>query len=152
MILILMIVSRLMEGLNSYLPLGDEAFDAGLQRLGVRNKVLLDTQTPNSPDVNINDLGFFRALDAAFRNESCADEAVIIRLVDLAYQHFNCARINHVWISLLVVLNEIIRHGGGNDFLLPHLRKERQDREGELPIVLRGIKHANELLYLHDDL
>jgi hypothetical protein len=40
----------------------DPALLQGLQQVGIENKVLLYSQPSNSPDTNINDLGFFRAL------------------------------------------------------------------------------------------
>ena len=52
------------DGAKLHIHPTDEAFLAGLAALGVENKLLLYTQPANSPDTNINDLGFFRALQS----------------------------------------------------------------------------------------
>jgi hypothetical protein len=49
----------------------------------------------------------------------------IIQYVSLAYQEYDQAKINDIWLSLMGVLNSIIECHGGNDFKLPHLAEER---------------------------
>jgi hypothetical protein len=77
-----------------------------------------------SPDTNINDLGFFSALQASYqRGGTPNDESGIIQYVSLAYQEYDQAKINRIWLTLMAVLNLIIEHHGGNDFRLPHIKK-----------------------------
>ena len=53
---------------GSVIEENDVEFETGLSELNVENKILVYTQCANSQDVNINDLGFFRALDAEYQN------------------------------------------------------------------------------------
>ena len=55
------------DGPNSHIVPDDAEWVQGLEDLGVGNKIILYNQPPNLPDLNINDLGLFRALDAAYR-------------------------------------------------------------------------------------
>jgi hypothetical protein len=61
------------------------------------------------------------------------DESGIIQYVSLAYQEYDPAKINRIWLTLMAVLNLIIDHHGGNDFRLPHLKKGVLDVAGQLP-------------------
>ena len=46
------------DGPQSHIKPDDEKWLDGLQQKGLENKLLLFTQPPNSPNLNINDLGF----------------------------------------------------------------------------------------------
>ena len=74
------------DGPNSHISADDKKFEEGLRRLNVENKILIYTQPPNSPDLNINDLGFFRAIDAAYRQYNPSTEEDIVRYVLRAYE------------------------------------------------------------------
>ncbi|KAK8558492.1 hypothetical protein V6N13_103666 [Hibiscus sabdariffa] len=61
-------------------------------------------QPPNSPDLNVLDLGYFRAIQSLQHQESPT------------------------------TIDELVN--GGNNFKLPHIGKQRMERNGELPIQL----------------
>ena len=60
-------------GAPTHIDPDDELLLQGLQELDIENKVQLYTQPANSPDCNINDLGFFWALQALYqkKNREC---------------------------------------------------------------------------------
>ena len=60
----------------------------------------------------------------------------IITYVQQSYEQYPRQRINHVWLTLMAVMNEIIDCNGGNDFDIPHLAKEVLERRNKLPIAL----------------
>ena len=126
------------DGPNSHIQPDDEQWNAGLRNLGVENKILLYTQPPNSPDLNINDLGFFRALDAAYRKFSPRTAEEIISYVQRAYREYPRENIDKIWLSLMACMNEIIDHHGDNDYKVPHLGKDDMlRRSGQLPTTLK---------------
>ena len=61
---------------------------------------------------------FFSALQASYQGlpNTPHDETGIIQYVSLAYQQYDPAKINRIWLTLMAVLNLIIEHHGGNDF------------------------------------
>ncbi|GMJ01565.1 hypothetical protein HRI_003825700 [Hibiscus trionum] len=61
-------------------------------------------QPPNSPDLNVLDLGYFRAIQSLQHQESPTN------------------------------IDELVN--GANNYRLPHMGKERLERNGELPIQL----------------
>lgn len=137
------------DGPQTHIAADDELFEKGLEELGLENKIVLYTQPANSPDCNINDLGFFRALEADYRRYSPRDETQIIEYVTKSYWDFCPKKINHVWLSLMAVYNQIIDHHGDNNFKIPHLNKVRLERQGELPHVLPITETAYEYLALN---
>ena len=93
------------------------------------------TQSPNSPDTNILDLGFFRAIQS-FNDHCSANEEELIKSVEKAYGEYPWQKLNHVWLTLQSCLNMIIENDGGNDYKIPHMGKESMERRGLLPRVL----------------
>ena len=140
------IIRMQQDGAKSHIHPTDEAFLAGLAALGVENKLLLYTQPANSPDTNINDLGFFCALQSMFHRLCPNDEQQIIEYVEETYNEYDYKKINYIWLTLMGCYNEIIRCHGDNNYKVPHLGKERLDRRGELPTVLPVIEEALDLL------
>ena len=64
------------------------------------NKVYLDTQPANSPDLNVNDLGLFAALQALYE-KSCPKNALeLIEQVKKAHRDFPAQKINHLFLTL----------------------------------------------------
>ena len=49
-----------------------------LKPMGLKGKIKLVTQPPNSPDTNVNDLGFFRALQSLAWKKTAADVPQLI--------------------------------------------------------------------------
>jgi hypothetical protein len=97
-------------------------------------KVRLVTQPPNSPDCNLNDLGFFAALQALYYNEAPNDTKELIGMVMKAYEDFQSEKINRIWLTYMSCLNQIIECHGDNDYAIPHLKKTKI---GCLPKTLR---------------
>ena len=103
------------------------------------------TQSPNSPDTNILDLGFFRAIQL-FNNDCPANEEELIKLVEKAYGEYPLHKLNHIWLTLQSCLNMIIGNDGGNDYKIPHMGKESMEMRGLLPRVLDITPTANAWL------
>jgi hypothetical protein len=124
------------DGAPTHIDAADDLLLQGLQELEIENKVLLYTQPANSPDCNINDLGFFRALQALYQKSTPSNVGEIINNVQEAYEAYDHKKINRIWLSLQCCLNQIIEHHGNNDYKLVHMQKERLEREGQLPVTL----------------
>ena len=133
------------DGAGSHLDPNDQQLQDGLAALNMANKVVLYTQPANSPDVNINDLGFFRALQALYYRSTPGNAGEIIACVELAYQAYDSSKINRIWLTLMCCLNQILEHDGNNNYKIPHMGKDRLERIGQLPITIpvcaTGINH-----------
>ena len=93
------------------------------------------TQLPNSPDTNILNLGFFRAI-LLFNDDCPANEEELIKSVEKAYGEYPLRKLNHVWLTLQSCLNMIIKNDGGNDYKILHMGQESLEWRGLLPRVL----------------
>lgn len=99
-------------------------------------KILIYLQAANSPDTNLNDLGFFRALQSMSWKKDAADVTELINNVMRTYMDYDSKRINHCFLTLMSILNQIIDHGGDNNYKIPHMGKLALERVGQLPVTL----------------
>ena len=128
------------DGAKSHINTDDEEFRQAIQDQELNAG--LYTQAANSPDVNLLDLGFFRAIqsvnDAAPKNKE-----ELIQSVQLAYANYPRNRLNQTWLTLQSVFNQIILCNGDNKYDIEHLSKEKLERAGKLPNVLDVVDEAS---------
>lgn len=125
------------DGAKSHIdPEEDEEWMEYMETLAVEEKITLYTQPPNSPDTNLNDLGFFAALQARYYAEAPGNSLEIISMVEKAFDEFDPKKINRIWLTYLSCLNQIIRNNGGNQYKIPHMKKDKLERENRLPLTL----------------
>ena len=121
------------DGAKSHILEDDVLFMEAVDKIGLNLTVF--AQSPNSPDTNILDLGFFRAIQS-FNNDCPANEEELIKSFEKAYGEYPYCKLNRVWLTLQSCLNMIIENDGGNDYKIPHMGKESMERRGLLPGVL----------------
>ena len=115
------------DGAKSHILEDDEEFKEAVDEIGLNLTVY--TQSPNSPDTNILNLGFFRAIQS-FNDDCPANEEELIKLVEKAYGEYPSCKLNHVWLTLQSCLNMITENDCGNDYKIPHMGKESMERRG----------------------
>ena len=96
----------------------------------------LVNQPGQSPDLNILDLGFFRAIQSIKDQMSYKDEDKLIKAVEEAYNTYDPILLNYIFLSLQNCMIEILKCKGNNNYKLPHMNKASLDRQGKLPVVL----------------
>ena len=121
------------DGTKSHILEDNVEFKEAVDEIGLNLTVF--TQSPNSPDTNILNLGFFRAIQS-FNNDCPANDEELIKSVEKSYGEYPLHKLNHVWLTLQSCLNLIIGNDGGNDYKIPHMGKESMERRGLLPRVL----------------
>ena len=122
------------DGAKSHINTDDEEFREAIQDQELNAG--LYTQA-SSPDVNLLDLGFFRAIQS-FNDAAPKNEEELIQSVQLAYTNYPRKRLNRTWLTLQSVFNQIILC---ND--IEHLSKEKLKRPGKLPNVLDVVDEAS---------
>ena len=131
------------DGAKNHIREDDKLFNDALEENGVNAE--LYTQSMNSPDVNLFDLGFFRAIqsfnDAVLRNE----EELIAAVCD-AYDKYPKEKINQTWLTLQCCFNKIITDHGDNDYHIDHIAKEKLEQSGNLPNVIDVVDDTEHLL------
>jgi len=114
----------------------DDYISEALELLGLTDKISLYTQPANSPDLNICDLGLFNAMQQAYWDESPKNAVEIIECVERTYRNYDPKKINFIFLTLLSIYNEVIEGHGDNHYIIPHMGKERLEREGNLPVTV----------------
>ena len=130
-------------GAKNHIHEDDKLFNDALEENGVNAE--LYTQSANSPDVNLLDLGFFRAMQS-FNNAAPRNEEELIEAVSEAYDKYPREKINRTWLTLQCCFNQIITHHGDNDYHIDHIAKEKLEQNGNLPDVMDVVDNAEHLL------
>lgn len=114
--------------------------------------IQLICQPPNSPDTNVNDLGWFRAIQSLQVDTASYNVDQLVNNVLLSYERLEHETLNNVFLSLQNCMTEIMKAKGGNNYKVPHMGKAALIRQGNLPetlevdenIVREGILHLIE--------
>lgn len=95
-------------------------------------------QPPNSPDCNILDLGFFVSIQALqFSMNPASNIEELIERVMEAWDSYNPKKLNRVFLTHMQCMEQIILCDGDNTYAIPHMNKDKLEREGRLPKVLQ---------------
>jgi hypothetical protein len=93
-------------------------------------------QPPNSPDLNVLDLGFFRSIQALQHQHSAYNYKDLVTVVQNAYDALTPNTLKFVWVTLQACKIEVLKKLGGIDYHIPHMNKTKLAREGLLPEYL----------------
>ncbi|XP_057809009.1 uncharacterized protein LOC131023483 [Salvia miltiorrhiza] len=112
-------------------------------------------QPPNSPDTNINDLGWFRAIQSLQVQSVATTEHELVQAVEKSFEELSPHTLNAVFLSLQGCLIEImkVRGQGALPMSLEVPKELVEECIGYLieKGVVEGIDQLNEQLGLHDD-
>jgi hypothetical protein len=106
--------------------------------------IRLMCQPPNSPNLNVLDLGFFAALQALFEKSSPSNIQEIDANVTKAYLEYPVDRSNRVFLTLMACMREIMLAKGGQHYAIPHMKKAALERIDQLPVRLQVEKEIYE--------
>ena len=109
------------DNAKTHIAVNDSVFCAAAQADGW--DIRLTCQPPNSPDLNILDLGFFAALQALFEKMSPGKIVDIVAKVKKAYDTYPAERSNRIFLTLQSCMCEVLKQKGGNRYKVPHMRK-----------------------------
>ena len=95
--------------------------------------IKLICQPANSPDLNINDLGWFRALQALQHKKNMKNVDELVAAVKQSFQEMKDTTLSDVFLTLQSVMIEVLKNKGHNNYKLPHLGKNTMRIAGTLP-------------------
>lgn len=98
--------------------------------------IQLMCQPPNSPDLNILDLGFFNAIQSLQHKECPRPIEDLVVAVEKAFDQYRTEKVNHIFLTLQSCMIEIMKVGGMNKYKIPHMRKAVLERNNLLPVQL----------------
>ena len=77
-------------------------------------------QPAQSPDLNINDLGFFRSLKTRVLETKFDTVEKMMEVVYDEYERYDAETLERVWQCLFAVYNKVLEELGGNGYKLEH--------------------------------
>jgi len=101
-------------------------------------------QPPNSPDMNVLDLGYFRSIQALQHQHPSNWTEELIATVKRSLEELDGINLEDTFLSLQACMTETLREKGGNNYKLPHIHKSHRRREGE---TLRTLECPAEVWY-----
>jgi hypothetical protein len=115
--------------------------------------IKLICQPVTSPDMNILDLGLFRALQSVQQANPANTKDELIAVVRDTFKNFSLEKCKKVWSTLQVVMDAVLHANGNNDYKLPHPGKTQQS---DVPAVTSRFaspapnpSHQSTLLWQH---
>jgi hypothetical protein len=109
----------------------DEQFAAAVAQTGMDIRII--NQPPNSPDMNVLDLGFFNSLQSLAYGTISGSIDELIANVQKEFNEYDPSTLNRVFLTLQGCLIEVMKDGGGNRYKIPHMDKDRLEALGMLP-------------------
>ena len=92
---------------------------------------IIVTQPPNSPDLNIHDLGFFASLKVDVKRicTHCTSREEMMVNVMKAFEEYPREKIDGIWACWYNNLRSVMACDGGNDYKQAHNGGKRRQRE-----------------------
>ncbi|KAL3519084.1 hypothetical protein ACH5RR_021673 [Cinchona calisaya] len=95
--------------------------------------IQLSFQPPNSPDLNVLELGFFRAIQSLQHQEAPKNIDELVTAIEKSFDEFPVEKLNHVFLTLQMCMIEVMKANGSNNYKVPHMNKSQLERNGYLP-------------------
>ncbi|CAN0499486.1 unnamed protein product [Discosporangium mesarthrocarpum] len=107
------------------------------------DSIIQETQPANSPDLSVNDLGFFHSIQQLREGVGVSSPEDLVEATTEAFDVYPRETLERVWQSLFAVLGEVLGFKGDNSYKVPHLGKENLGRTGKLPVNGRVDEEKN---------
>ncbi|XP_026415839.1 uncharacterized protein LOC113311209 [Papaver somniferum] len=127
--------NRVADNARPHIAIGDEQFCEAVRQFGLDARICF--QPPNSPDLNVNDLGYFRSIDEHQHSKAPNTVPELVAGVEKSFRECPSYLINNVFLTLQTCMNEILKKKGDNDYYIPHMKKDHLIRIGELPTCIQ---------------
>ncbi|KAH9108713.1 hypothetical protein AeMF1_016142 [Aphanomyces euteiches] len=79
-------------------------------------------QPPNSPDLNVLDLGFFASIQSLQLKKVSRTVDEVIQFTLEAFYELSYEKLESVFLTFQAVMRLVLEHDGDNKFALPHLK------------------------------
>ena len=129
------------DGASAHINEDDPAFVAAGSE-GTWN-IRLETQPAKSPDFNVLDLSFFRALQSHQWSTPVANNIDgLVAQVLAAFNTFETRKLDFAFLTLQYCMDDVLAIHGDNNYKIRHVGKEAMLAAGTLPIRVPATVHA----------
>lgn len=119
------------DNAKTHVPHDDPDFALAVLQSGL--DIRLMNQPPNSPDMNVLDLGFFASLQAKTHLRSAKNLDELVANVEQEFRGYEHDNLRRVYLTLQSCLIEVMKQAGGNGYKIPHMYKDGLIASGSLP-------------------
>ncbi|KAL7142023.1 hypothetical protein ABFS83_08G094600 [Erythranthe nasuta] len=123
------------DNARTHINRNDEQFRRAASQDGF--DIRLMSQPPNSPDLNILDLGFFCAIQSLQTKKPVKTVDELIVVVVKSCEDFPSTKSNRIFLTLQSCMIEVLKIKGCNKYKIPHIKKAMLERTGQLPTQLK---------------
>ena len=103
----------------------------------------METQPAKSPDFNVLDLSFFRALQSHQWSTPVANNIDgLVAQVLAAFNTFETRKLDFAFLTLQYCMDDVLAIHGDNNYKIRHVGKESMLAAGTLPIRVPATVHA----------
>lgn len=122
------------DNAKPHLKSDDPDFVAESQKDGL--DIRLTCQPPNSPDMNVLDLGYFRAIQSLQYQHASKTMDELVTATLKSFDDLESHKLNSVFLTMQSCMIEVMKVQGSNGYKVPHMGKEALERAGQLPLCL----------------
>ena len=98
--------------------------------------ITLTCQPPNSPDMNVLDLGFFNAIQSLQHTHAPTSIDELIHVVNQSFFDISAESLNKVFLTWQSCMIETLRLNGANTYKLSHIKKQMLRNTGSLSVTI----------------
>ncbi|RHY91802.1 hypothetical protein DYB31_016634, partial [Aphanomyces astaci] len=93
---------------------------------------VVQRQPPNSPDLNVLDLGYFASIQSLQNKVVSHSIDYVIQSTLVSFEALSSEKLENVFHTFQAVMRLVLEHNGSNHFPLSHLKKDAKRRAGTL--------------------
>ena len=82
-------------------------------------------QPPNSPDLNVLDLGFFNSIQSLQQRERCTSIDGLVENTKKVFEEEPWEVLDRVFVTLQGCMHCILERESGNNYNIPHMKKDQ---------------------------
>ncbi|KAF3660320.1 putative calcium-dependent protein kinase 13-like [Capsicum annuum] len=97
--------------------------------------IRLMCQPPNSLDLNVLDLEFFRSIQSLQHKKTLKSIDDLVATVIKSYEDFSTEKYNYVFLTLQSCMMEIMKVKGSHDYKIQHLSKDNLAKNGVVKYI-----------------
>ena len=87
--------------------------------------IKLEKQPPQSPDLNVLDLGYFTSIQGQQHKKDFQGVKDLLETVIESFEQLEFSKLTSVWMALKLLMLAILRVGGDNTYNLFHINKQK---------------------------
>ncbi|CAN0313379.1 unnamed protein product [Discosporangium mesarthrocarpum] len=97
-----------------------------------RGNIILETQPPSSPDLNVLELGFFHSIQRLKDDLGVSNVRELVKATIKALDEYPRETLERCWHCLFALYGEVLGCKGDNNFRIPHPGINKAQRAGKL--------------------